>query len=66
MAKAGKIKASDVFNIYLTAVKVGLTVLNFIQECLKFFSYNFLNENLYLGNLNSALHNFSYAAQYYK
>ena len=48
------------------SVKRGLTVLNSIRVCLKFFSYNFLNENLYLGDINSALHNFYYAAQYYK
>ena len=45
------------------SVKRGLTVLNSIRVCLKFFSYNFLNENLYFGDLNSALHNFYYAAQ---
>ena len=46
------------------SVKRGLTVLKSIRVCLKFFSYNFLNENLYLSDLNSALHDFDYAAQY--
>ena len=48
------------------SVKRGWTVLSYIRECLKFFSYNFWNENVHLGDLNSALHNFYYAAQYYK
>ena len=46
------------------SVKRGFTVLNSIRECLKFFGYNFFNENLYVSDLNSALHNFYYAAQY--
>ena len=46
------------------SVKRGLTILNSIRVCLKFFSYNFLNENSYLSDLNSVLDDFYYAVQY--